>query len=181
MSRTRIDVSLINIVSSILNMGSNKITGLANGTAATDAMAFGQNHVFQVVSFTTTATTSTTSSTFTNTGTAATITPTSSSSKILILVSGVLENDNNNINEYVTIKRGSIDLSGGSGFGYSRITATGLTVHLQGQSIVYLDSPSTTSATTYTIAIRNNDNTSTVFWNDGSGTCTMSIVLIEVQ
>jgi|SRR5665213_961464 len=42
MGRTKIDVSLINIVTSILNMGSNKITNLANGTAASDAAAFGQ-------------------------------------------------------------------------------------------------------------------------------------------
>jgi len=42
MSRTRIDPSLLNNLSSSLNMGSNKIVSLANGTAASDAAAFGQ-------------------------------------------------------------------------------------------------------------------------------------------
>jgi len=42
MSRTRIDPSLLNNLSSNLNMGSNKIVSLANGTASTDAAAFGQ-------------------------------------------------------------------------------------------------------------------------------------------
>jgi hypothetical protein len=42
MGRTKIDVSLINIVTSILNMGSNKITNLANGTVSTDAVNLSQ-------------------------------------------------------------------------------------------------------------------------------------------
>lgn len=42
MSRTKIDVSLINIVTSPLNMGSNKITNLANGTSPTDAINLSQ-------------------------------------------------------------------------------------------------------------------------------------------
>lgn len=42
MSRTRIDPSLLNNLSSNLNMGSNKINSLANGTVTTDATAYGQ-------------------------------------------------------------------------------------------------------------------------------------------
>jgi hypothetical protein len=42
MARTKIDVSLINNISSTLNMGGNKISNLANGTTATDASAWGQ-------------------------------------------------------------------------------------------------------------------------------------------
>ncbi len=42
MSRTRIDPSLLNILSSSLNLGSNKITNLANGTVSTDAVNLSQ-------------------------------------------------------------------------------------------------------------------------------------------
>lgn len=42
MARTKIDVSLITPLSANLSAGSNKITGLANGTIAGDALAYGQ-------------------------------------------------------------------------------------------------------------------------------------------
>src|SRR5216684_1363363 len=94
MSRTRIDPSLLNNLSSNLNLGSNKIVSLANGTASTDAAAFGQIFTgFQaLVQATTTSATTTTSSTYQSTALAATITPTSSSHRIKISVSGNITN-----------------------------------------------------------------------------------------
>lgn len=160
-------------------MGANKITGLANGTAATDAAAFGQIFEgFQApVQVTDTTNTNTTSSTFTNTATAASITPTSSSHRIKITVSGTFYNNAaSTTNAQATIKRGSTNLGGTNGFAtlHSSV-AQMLNVPI---SIVFIDSPATTSSTTYTVAIRSSDNSSDVEWNVLANTAV--IVLEEI-
>jgi hypothetical protein len=122
--------------------------------------------VLQVVSATTSANTSTSSTSYVSTSLTASITPTSSTSKILVLVSGG-ELDNNSTSGvaiYATIYRGSTNLSTGSSpsamsgcySGTARIQST--------LSCSFLDSPATTSSTTYTVYVKANQS-ATVFFN----------------
>jgi hypothetical protein len=165
--------------SATIAMGSAKITGLANGTAATDAMAFGQRSILQVVSATSTTNFSTTSSSFQDTNLSASITPTSASNDVLILVTGNLRVGAAAVSAYVTIERGSTNLAGSNGF--AKNEAASATGALDAPcSIVYLDSPATTSATTYTVQIKNDNGSTTVEWPSESTTMTQSIILIEV-
>lgn len=159
-----------------LNMQSHKITSLANGTASADAAAYGQLKVIQIVTGTSTTADTTTSNTFQNTSLAATITPTSASNKVLAIVTaprcqGGLAGTNS---QFLGLKRGSTNLGAGNGF--AQIShASG---HSSATTYVYLDSPATTSATTYTATQLSSDNTSTVTFGGNSTTAT--ITLIEV-
>jgi hypothetical protein len=109
--------------------------------------------VLQVVSATTTSPVSITTTTYTDSGLTASITPTSASSKILVLVSQQLEVDSltNNSGAGLRILRGATHIYGGRERYEFYLESTGATrVNLYGKvSLMYLDSPSTTSSTTY--------------------------------
>lgn len=142
-------------------MAANKITGLANGTAATDAAAFGQIKFFQAVQSTSVSPVSTTSSTFTAvTGFAVTITPTSASNRVKITVNAYGECNGVNNGLCVTLKRGTTELSGVTD-GFVRFGGVAAS-YIGGISFSYIDSPATTSATTYTVFFRSANNTNTV-------------------
>jgi hypothetical protein len=143
------------------SMGSNKVTNLAAGTAASDAVNFGQIYYgFQAaVQGTSVTTFSTTSSTFQTTNLTASITPTSSSHRVKITISAMLRSSNGAVgNTFYSIDRSGTDLgaSGSAGFGRMADTVGILSVPL---SLTYIDSPTTTSALTYTATVRS-DNTS---------------------
>ena len=102
------------------------------------------------------------------TGHSATITPKFSTSKILIMHMGTVYNEGNNLHQYRTIYRGSTDLAS---------STEGLTLHSAGTSSAgrwssigfnYLDSPSTTSATTYTIYYRGNSGSNNSYYSYGA-------------
>ena len=151
----------ITMSSATIAMQANKITGLANGTAATDAAAFGQIYYgFQAPVQATTATgASGTSSTFTNTALAATMTMTNSAHRIKITAtfSGAADTASNNA--LFTIKRDSTNIGGTSGF---VVLNSSTTTTITPVSITYIDSPGDTSAHTYTVAYASGDNTHTV-------------------
>jgi hypothetical protein len=149
-------------------MTANKITGLANGTVAQDAVAFGQvQYAFQsAVQTTTTATTPINSASYLVTSITATITPTSSSNRIKITttIAGV---DTITPNTNVTIFRnGSVDL-GAPSLGFFKSFDSG-TVPL---TITFIDSPNTISATTYTVYARNSSSSASI--NPAGATCVM--------
>ena len=99
--------------------------------------------VLQVVTGTSSTDTSVASTSYTDTTLSASITPSSTSSKILILVSQTasVSRDSGTAIGYLNIMRDSSQIWEG----YVAVTASRL-----GQtSVMYLDSPSTTSATTY--------------------------------
>jgi hypothetical protein len=73
-------------------MGTQKITGLGNGSATTDAAAYGQMKVLQYVTVTTTTGTSTSSSTYQSTNLTLNITPSSVSSKVYVMAFGAINN-----------------------------------------------------------------------------------------
>jgi hypothetical protein len=120
------------------------------------------------------------SSAFADTGLTASITPTSSSSKILIFVNQAgLYKSTNNTYMQLRLLRGSTALidferaggftggTGNSGFGSA--------------SACYLDSPATTSSTTYKTQFASGDNSAQVIAQiSQSGTCTSTITLLEV-
>ena len=136
--------------------------------------------VIQVVSTTKTDTFSTTSATMIDvTGLSVSITPTSSSSKILIMLSMNLAGQNANAGAAYQFVRGSTaicigDLAGSrpqasGGIGYIADSNSFTTV-----SGTFLDSPATTSSTTYKIQVVGEGNSSGAYVNrtqtDGNGT-----------
>lgn len=127
--------------------------------------------VVQVVSQTYTTQTATSSSSFVSTGLTATITPTSSSNKVLVLVNQVIVMNGNGA--YVSISRNSTNLGNGdAGFGYIYASTASL---VAGASRSILDSPATTSATTYTATFRANTagQTQTVQYTSSTSTITL--------
>ena len=120
-------------------------------TAGVPASAMPAGSVIQVVQAEHIGNTITSSTSFVNTPLAVTITPTSSTSKIYIIASGGLDNNGSGNSGYVTIDRNGTNLGNGtSGFTYIFNTYRLLTPW----SVTFLDTPSTTSALTYTIQIR---------------------------
>jgi len=122
--------------------------------------------VLQVVSTFKNDTFSTASSTFVDvTGLSVSITPTSASSKILIFVSLGNVVDSADV-AYAILLRGSTQIANSSGSdgvlggGYSGGSSSGESYYgIRTISLTYLDSPSTTSSTTYKIQIRSNTGT----------------------
>jgi hypothetical protein len=110
--------------------------------------------VLQVVQATSTAQTSTTSTSFVTTNLAATITPSSSTSKILAIVNMAdCLIDTAAKNGCATLYRGSTNLSPAgtsvtNSMGVLRAESGGVQSNI---SFSYLDSPATTSSTTYTV------------------------------
>lgn len=139
--------------------------------------------VLQVVSTTKTDTFSTASTTFVDlTGLSVSITPTSNTSKILVFVSGVVGFGAGQINMF-NLLRDSTNLSQPSTS--PSFTATNITLnntdYISALTILFLDSPSTTSATTYKIQTRT--NTGTLYLNrrntaDSAATSTITVMEI---
>lgn len=132
--------------------------------------------VLQVVTATYSTQTSTTSTTPVTTGLTASITPTSATNKILVLASqNGIKNDTGVDTVLLYIYRGASSLTN---FGAS-VGANGSSVSMDigGCSLSYLDSPATTSATTYTTYFRSGSGGAAVVQRSGA---TSSLTLIEV-
>ena len=128
--------------------------GIDNIKAATGATLQVLGHLHNSGSFV-----ATTSTSYIATGLTKTITPSSTSSKIKIDVSFFADVDTTGAGLYFTIKRGSTSLGAST-----RDAGTGLALVsngrlLTGLSITYLDSPSTTSATTYSLHMKADSGT----------------------
>jgi len=164
----------------IADVASSKITGTITpsdntvslakltATGTQDATTFlrgdntfaeaGGGLVLQVVSTTKTDTFSVTSGSYTDlTGLSVSITPSSSSNKILVLVNlNAVGQDNQT---FWKVVRASTDISVGATAGSRTVTSGGNMynesdgANLKNNSLNFLDSPSTTSATTYKIQI----------------------------
>ncbi len=135
------------------NLGTPSAINLSNATALAKA-ALPTGSVLQVVSTTKTDTFSTASTSFIDiTGFNVSITPTSSSSKILIV--GTLTSSaglQGSISGYAQLVRNSTAVGNGSGgLGTNNSADAAFTTSWP---FVYLDSPATTSATTYKIQVR---------------------------
>ena len=149
-----------------LAVGTNGQVLTADSTAATGlkwAAAAGGGKVLQVVSASYSTATSNSTSTYADTGLTATITPSAATSKVLVIVSqnGCTKSAGNASNRIaLRLLRGATSiLTAGDYFGYS-----GSAVEVVGESISfsYLDSPATTSATTYKTQFQNPVNVASV-------------------
>jgi hypothetical protein len=157
-------------------------TIITSGTAGT---------VLQVVSATSSTEVIVTNQTFTDTTLTASITPTSASSKILVLVTQPVRVStfaDGHCNLAIDLYRGASKIwSGGadSSGGYTFGMGTSSTLNdfqMRGVvNITILDSPATTSATTYKTQVRNGKSGGTAIVNYGSTSYPIStIVLMEI-
>lgn len=155
-----------------LGVGANNTVLTADSTAATGlkwAAPAGGGKVLQVIQSVYSTQTSTTSSTYTDTGLTATITPSSSSSRIAIFINGVVESASSGGS--LRIVRDSTSVYAWGGY-IAHPTGT-LSV---GESMSYVDSPATTSATVYKLQF--NTFGGTFRW--AAGTLPSSIILMEI-
>ena len=163
--------------SGVLNIqsgGSTKIAVTSAGVAVTglSKASLPTGSVLQVVNyFPASSNGNTTSTTLTSTGLSATITPTSSTSKIYVFAIVGVEIDPGAKMGSTTIYRGSTNLAV-SGTVMAAIRAQSGYIDAMIPMQV-LDSPATTSATTYTIYVKT-DTSSTLFWFNSS------ITLMEI-
>lgn len=142
------------------------------------AAAGGGGKVLQVVAAYTTTATSNSTATFADSTLTASITPSSASSKVLVLVSqnGLYRSQTNQYQGVdVKLQRASTDLSNFSTLaGYTEVAQRNTTA----ASIGYLDSPATTSSTTYKTQFRCAQNEQLVTVQYGSSQS--SIILLEI-
>ncbi len=168
----------------LIKLGANAITALPAGVGG---------KVLQVVqTFKSDAFSSTSNGFFDISGLSVAITPSSSSNKILVVSDLALgSNDFVSYNIGFKVLRGStsigistagsnVNYSGGGGF----YTSDGSHPHLFGNTKIFLDSPSTTSATTYKVQGTKNSSNGIFFLNrKGSGNengAASSITVMEI-
>ena len=140
-----------------------------------------QSKVLQVVQGTFNGVVSSSSSTFADVGLSASITPLFSTSKILVMVTlEQCEKNTSSTSMKTQLLRGAsviaymTDAAGYNGASTSNVIGT--------ISINYLDSPATTSSTTYKVQFASQANTNSVVigttFGGGSGVCTMTLMEI---
>ena len=143
-------------------MSTLKVNNIDTQTGTTISVASGKvltapGHVIQTIYSSITSPETTTSTSYVNTSLAATITPTSSSSKILVMVNAAMYAAGVGTHAIAGIFRGDVsgtDLGNGTyGIG-SAYTGSGGAAIKAYVCCAILDSPNTTSATTYTVAIK---------------------------
>ena len=143
-------------------------------TAANMNLLRGGFRILQVVAGTTTTVTTTTSATYVDTSLTATITPQFNTSKILVLVTQTFLPDVANTDMSIQIVRGATSISAVAGVGFS---SASLVVANFANNV--LDSPATTSATTYKTQFKRNSGTGTLFANLNNNPA--NIILLEIS
>ena len=166
--------NLTNLDSADLTGALPAISGAAL-TGFTDAQ-MPAGSVVQVIYASSTTEASSSSTTYIDTGLTAAITPSASSSKILIIYSVQQFMTNAQGSGHLKVFRGSTDLAThgyGAYAGSSTIMST--------SSYQHLDSPSTTSATTYKIQFnRINAGNAICQYDDSNGEGVSTIILMEI-
>jgi hypothetical protein len=167
-----------------LGIGSTgNVLTVAAGVPSWAAPAGGGGKVLQVVNATYSTSTTIATTNFTDTGITATITPSLASSKILVLVTAsVYSSRSSSSKTYWASKllRGATTLftyTGGQNLNLSSGGWENVTFFVVPYNIHYLDSPNTTSATTYKIQGNHDENGVTTVWNNSQPS---SITLLEI-
>jgi len=146
-----------------------------SASAAISTSKLGTGAVLQVVNATYGTQTSIATSTFTTTGLTASITPSSSTSKIFIAVSVPTNSASSGQNATITIYRNSTNLALNTNLGVLQGNGAPLYANI---NVVFLDSPATTSATTYTVY--GQSSSGTVYFNNLGMPASSSIILMEI-
>ncbi len=174
-----------------LGVGANGTTLVADSSEATGlkwAAASGAGKVLQVVTATYSTQTTSTSTSFSDTGLTATITPTLNTSKILVMISQPLfvTRLSDQAGGGLALLRGATtiyDLAGTDFYSTMYMRSVGGNTSAELGTvipIVYLDSPATTSATTYKTQHRVYQATSSANITTSLSSAVASIVLLEI-
>lgn len=165
----------------LANIGTGGVTStyLASGAARSN---WGAGGVLQVVNATVTGDVTTSSTTYTSTGLFATITPSSTSSKIVCLTSSNVSYIATSTNAlYGAFYRGTSGNGSGSAIGanpYYWVTASNGSY--QPSQMMFVDSPASTSALTYTVMYRS-ANGNPVGWCSGFASANLAtLILMEI-
>ena len=136
----------------------------------------GGGKVLQVLTATDSTQRSTTSTSFVTASNTLSvdITPSATSSKVLIMISTVIGNNTEEAQAISTIYRDSTNL-GDSTYGMLDTYHFGGTTR-QSASLIFLDSPSSTSQLTYQLYVRGTGGTTEINYNGGKG----SIIVMEI-
>lgn len=135
----------------------------------------GAGQVLQVVSTSAVPSATSTNNTYASIGLSASITPKFATSKILVRAMVVCEGGGTGIQPCATIYRNSTNIAAGSIY-LGNIRSSG--TYIDGViPMEVLDSPATTSSTTYAVYGLSGTNAATVYWGAGM---TCSIVLMEI-
>ena len=148
------------------------VTGTLSASGGIAKASLPTGSVLQVVNATSSTQVTTTSATYVTTGLTATITPLFSTSKILVIANPAIQGaaaQNTNL----TLYRAGSNLLGAVGFGY--VNAGGQVTN-QITACLYLDSPATTSATTYEFYLKVSGGTAYF----GAGSSISTITLMEI-
>jgi len=141
----------------------------------------GGGKVLQVVSATYSTQYTTTSSTMQDTGLSCSITPSASTSKVLVLMTnnfGVQRTGDDDYFRFQVLRGATTIFIGNSNEGFAEANqASNLRQFYVTDSISYLDSPATTSATTYKVQIRSVGGGSAIAQYAGDAA---SIILLEI-
>ena len=163
------------------------VGGLPDGIVDRDTLAtLAKGSVLQVVQNQFSTQTNFNSTSYVDTGLTATITPSATSSKVLILGwipvnTSMFASPYNVYGWGFNIVRGSTEIKAGSALLYYQAindSDISYTVFARPHSFSFLDSPNTTSSTTYKIQVKENDINSGV--NICSSSQTAEMILIEV-
>jgi len=166
------------------SLGSDKTITIPNttGTMALTSDSFGK--VLQVVQGTLSSAASTTSTSYSDTGLTASITPSNSSNKVLVILShnlGLSRGSDGSADGRVKLLRGATDIWGGEILNpYYRGQASGGAMVLYWTwGTTFLDSPSTTSSTTYKTQFRSGEAADTIYVSTSNQTDTITLMEID--
>jgi len=147
-------------------------SAVANGSISAADLASGVGgKVLQVVTATYTGGTIS-STTDVTTNLTASITPSSASNKILILITSVISQiATSRANDFcgVNLKRGVTSILGGGNNDFCSVYSLSLHTFYSPIAISYVDSPNTTSSTTYELFSRVESAGEVVYWHQGIG------------
>ena len=166
-----------------LGIGSTGNVLTVAGGVPSWAAPSGGGKILQVVTATGTTDTTITSTSFTDINLSASITPTSASSKILVLANPVFDayRATQQIAWAMSIVRGSTDVWISTTDGFASYVASATGVQLKGiVPLSYVDSPATTSSTTYKIQSRldTTANSATITFNGSTNVSTITLMEI---
>jgi hypothetical protein len=159
-----------------LGVGANGTVLTADSSTATGLKWAAGGKVLQVLQATTGSETSSSSSTYADVGLSVSITPSSASSKVLVMANAVVEKSSGSGNNavYTRILRDATQV-----YEHELSNYTGTALQLATNwAVSYLDSPATTSATTYKIQFRNQLNDASIKFNFQTGSA--AIIVMEI-